>query len=751
MNKADCGKWNLMEVVQTLALARERFCFRLMVTFFLSLSSWISRIPITLQNMRPSVLDNVNHWQVFDTNAQIKYFLECTRSFAQSYFEGSEDGCKEFCPDPSIDSDKNFIQLKGNKILKGLVSLERFFTRNDMFIGKKTPDEGSKIVAGLEMMSMDFRDRIIAAYLDDLIVFSKERKNHLKYLKAVLQRCREHSISLNPKKSVFCVTEGKLLGHIVSKEGVKIDPDRVNAIQNLSLPSNWIGVRSFFNQVDESGIEAPIAFMSVPLKKHELKYSLSEKQAFFVVKAVKQFRYYILHSHSMVFVLDSAVKSILTQQEVRLNKRATWVTKIQEYDLDICPTKTVKGQGLCKLIAENKIEIDEALPLTLFVGLQDTWFFDVAYYLTYGSFSGHLSTKEQRHLKLKEAKYVIWQDVLYKKGLDGTYLRCVDKPQQRKLLEECEKCQLFSGKPHLAALPLRLVVVDEPFKEWGIDFIGLINPHSNASHMYILTAIDYFTKWVEVVPTKKANSEVVCDFLKDCILVCFGVPQKIVTDNASYFSSEELTMFSYEHQITLSHSSNYFPQGNGLVESSNKNLIAIMKKLVDDNAQNWHKKVYEALWADRITPKREIGMSPYELVYGIGAKVSLPLELAAARLQTVIEDSFFQNALEKIVMYLMRLEEEREMLVDRITEHQNRVKRIFDMRAQPRGFLKGDEVLLWEKRREPKGAHGKFYSLWKGPFKIHEVVGLNGFRINYSDETVMPYTYNGQDLKLCQL
>lgn len=191
-----------------------------------------------------------------------------------------------------------------------------------------------------------------------------------------------------------------MLGHIFSKGGVKIDPERVNAIQRLSLPSNRTGVRSFFGQVnflrrfilefvettkhiinllseqhpfkwieeakeafkklkglvanaptlinldftkdfilycyasehtmsgillqlDESGAEAPIAFMSILLKKHELKYSLLEKHTYAVVKAVKQFWYYILHSHSLVFVLDSRVKSVLTQQEVGLNKRAT--------------------------------------------------------------------------------------------------------------------------------------------------------------------------------------------------------------------------------------------------------------------------------------------------------------------------------------------------------------------------------------------------------------------------------------------
>ncbi|XP_059066312.1 uncharacterized protein LOC131857636 [Cryptomeria japonica] len=166
-----------------------------------------------------------------------------------------------------------------------------------------------------------------------------------------------------------------------------------------------------------------------------------------------------------------------------------------------------------------------------------------------------------------------------------------------------------------------------------------------------------------------------------------------------------------------------------------------MKKLVDDNTQNWHKKLYEALWAGRITPKRAIGMAPYELVYGIGTKFSLPLELAVTKLQTIIDESFFQNALEKRVMYLTKLEEEREMIVDIITEHQNRVKKIFDMKAQPRGFLKGDEVLLRDKRREPKGAHGKFDSLWKGLFKIHKVVGPNAFRLNYPDGIVIPYTY----------
>ncbi|XP_059066677.1 uncharacterized protein LOC131857908 [Cryptomeria japonica] len=418
-----------------------------------------------------SVPDNVNHWQLFDIDAQIKASWSVPIPLSNHILR-----VLKICV-------KNFAQ-----ILVLILYKIAFITRWGMFAYNRMPfgliNTGATFQRAMDYSFKDIHDRIIVVYLNDLTVFSKVRKNYLQDLRLVLQHFREHGISLNPKKSVFYATKGKLLGHIVSKEGIKIDPKRVNAIQHLSLPSNRIGVRSFFGQVDGSGTEAPIAFMRIPLKKHELKYLLSEKQSFIMVKVVKQFQYYILHSHYVVFVLDSTVKSILTQQEVGLNKRATWVTKIQEYDLDTHPTKMVKGQGLCKLIADTGVEIDEGLPLTLFVGLQDTWFSNVAYYLTYGSFLGHLSTKEQRNLKLKAAKYVILQDVLYKKGLDGTYLRCVDKPQQQKLLEECEKCQLFFGKPHLAALPLRLVVVDEPFKKWDIDFIGPINPHSSAGHVY---------------------------------------------------------------------------------------------------------------------------------------------------------------------------------------------------------------------------------------------------------------------------
>ena len=60
----------------------------------------------------------------------------------------------------------------------------------------------------------------------------------------------------------------------------------------------------------------------------------------------------------------------------------------------------------------------------------------------------------------------------------------------------------------------------------------------------------------------------------------------------------------------------YYPQGNGLVESSNKSLVRIIKKLLEYNKKSWHTKLKYALWANKINTKRAIGMSPFQLVYG---------------------------------------------------------------------------------------------------------------------------------------
>jgi len=75
----------------------------------------------------------------------------------------------------------------------------------------------------------------------------------------------------------------------------------------------------------------------------------------------------------------------------------------------------------------------------------------------------------------------------------------------------------------------------------------------------------------------------------------------------------------------LGHSTTYYPQGNGLVESSNKSLMKIIKKVLIENKKSLHIHLKYAQWENKINTKISIGMSPFQLVYGID--VILPINL----------------------------------------------------------------------------------------------------------------------------
>jgi hypothetical protein len=77
-----------------------------------------------------------------------------------------------------------------------------------------------------------------------------------------------------------------------------------------------------------------------------------DKQAFSLVRAIKDFRFYILHSHTISYIPNAVVKDILTQDNL-YGRRGKWITIILEYDIEIKPTKLIKGQGLAKLMAES--------------------------------------------------------------------------------------------------------------------------------------------------------------------------------------------------------------------------------------------------------------------------------------------------------------------------------------------------------------------------------------------------------------
>lgn len=280
------------------------------------------------------------------------------------------------------------------------------------------------------------------------------------------------------------------------------------------------------------------------------------------------------------------------------------------------------------------------------------WYTDVMYYLKHMKCLDNMIDNQKRTLKLKSSKYVIISGDLYWKNRDGILLLGLDECQVDKILQEmhggvcgghffarttthkilragyywphvfndsyqyvrkCEACQIFSRKmKYQGALPLRPMQVEEPFQQWGLDFIGEICDKSSGGHIWILVATNYITKWVEAIPMKQATSKVVIKFLMENIIVRFGVPTRIITDNGMCFRSEEFNTFCGEYGIKISHSSPYHPQGNGHAESSNTNILKIIKRMLGQNKKAWDSKLSLALCSDRITVKKSTRKYPFE-------------------------------------------------------------------------------------------------------------------------------------------
>ena len=82
-------------------------------------------------------------------------------------------------------------------------------------------------------------------YLDNLIIFSSSFREHLERLQQVFQRIRNYSIKLTLKKCPFCMKKVKYMGHIVSKDGVEPDSEKISEVKNWPIPSNSDQVRQF--------------------------------------------------------------------------------------------------------------------------------------------------------------------------------------------------------------------------------------------------------------------------------------------------------------------------------------------------------------------------------------------------------------------------------------------------------------------------------------------------------------------------
>jgi hypothetical protein len=149
---------------------------------------------------------------------------------------------------------------------------------------------GATFHRAMDIAFVGERDKFIVIYLYDLIVFSNSDEDHLNHLRQTFLKCKKYGLSLNPKKSHFAMQEGKLLGNIVSKHGVKIDPQRVEATKVINFPRNkkeiqpFLGKLNFLRRFIPNFVEFVKDLAGMLKKENEVKWSSEDRFSFEQIK-----------------------------------------------------------------------------------------------------------------------------------------------------------------------------------------------------------------------------------------------------------------------------------------------------------------------------------------------------------------------------------------------------------------------------------------------------------------------------------
>ena len=174
--------------------------------------------------------------------------------------------------------------------------------------------------------------------------------------------------------------------------------------------------------------------------------------------------------------------------------------------------------------------------------------------------------------------------------------------------------------------------------------------------------------------------------------------------------------------------------------------MKFIKKLLQDNKKAWHAQLKFSLWEDRVSTKKSIGTSPFQLVYG--TDVVFTTSLGAPAMKFIQEKEAEPEPMQQRINRLVEVKQAREGILDKTHIFQNKMKKIFDKRVKADDFQLGDSVLKWDARFKDKGKHGKFDHLWQGPFKIYALSGKNAYFLSdFDGKEVGLGPVNGRFLK----
>ncbi|KAJ9556630.1 hypothetical protein OSB04_011244 [Centaurea solstitialis] len=348
---------------------------------------------------------------------------------------------------------------------------------------------------------LDMVERSIEIFMDDFSVFGPSFDSCLANLEAVLKRCEEMSLVLNWEKCHFMVTEGYVLGHKVSKNGIEVDKAKVAVIEKLPGHAGFYRrfIKDFskilnlyfeftnecisaFDRLKKELISAPILtapdwnlpfvlmcdasdtaigavlgqrkekrlhviyYASKTLDGAQVNYVTTEKEFLAVVYACEKFRSYLVGSKVTVYTDHSAIKYLMAKKDAK-PRLIRWVLLLQEFDLEIIDKKgseNTVADHLSRLEGSGDQKRDETIINDSFPDEQllrvthsEPWYADYVNFIV-GAVVTYNMNSHQKKTFFSDVKRYYWDEpFLYKLCANGMIRRCVPNEEKADILNHC--------------------------------------------------------------------------------------------------------------------------------------------------------------------------------------------------------------------------------------------------------------------------------------------------------------------------
>lgn len=546
----------------------------------------------------------------------------------------------------------------------------------------------------------------------------------------------------------------------------------------------------------QDGVERPICFASQLYSKHEANYNVTRKELLAVVTFTKKFRQYLLGRPFRIRT-DHAALQWLKRTPEPIGQQARWLEILEEYSYSIehRPGRQHSNADalsriidrVCASSAENhtgeqpvdwpqlqqqdsdigfvynivKNQLAKPAPDTITDQSADVKTLCAQLDLLTIAADGTLC----RIFRQNGTSKTIFQKVVphalrnqiadeMHKGLNGGHLgirRAKVKLQQRfywpkwgtsvqLARQRCQQCARYQKPRPQHQGQLCPMVTGEPWERLGIDVTGP-HPTSAKGNCYILTVIDHFTKWVEILPMRNQEASTVAKLLVDRVICVHGCPKQILTDQGPNFESQLFQELCRLLAVDKIRTTPYKPSTNGNIERFHSTMHSLIAKWVSEKQRDWDDKLPAVAFAYRTTVHEATGFTPYFLMHG--RETRLPADLVYGDADAVCQPDVHD--------YPNRLVDTlREAF---ITARQNlgraarRRKAHYDLRARPAAFQPGSWVWCLVPRRV-SGRYQKWRSLYQGPFQVTRQLGPVTYELRRNERS-RPWVVHVDKLKPC--